>query len=396
MNAAVVPTVHSLRRRLTLWAGAAFVVVGLLAVSISALVANSSVSVPAGSVLGQGPPVSATGTATANPLVIGSLVSLAALLVAGPLLGWVLSGRLLRPLSTLTEEARQISSTNLHRRLEIGAVDNELARLATTLNDLFARLDAAFASQRRFVANAAHELRTPIAAERMLLQVVLADPEADVEQLRAAAYEALAMGRRQEHLLDALLTLASSERGNDASRPRERVDLAASAGVAVAERTAATAARGLTITTDLSPAGVMGDPVLLESLVGNLVENAVRHALTGGSVRIRTCEDVGVAVPAGGRGSGPRDDEDRYAMLSVENDGPLIPSSDVDRLLEPFQRLGRDRVPDGVGGSGLGLAIVRAVVDAHGGRLTVQSRPEGGLKVTVTFPMPAARPRGEP
>lgn len=391
MNAPVVPVTSSLRRRLALWSGVVFLAVGVVAVAVAALAARSSMSVPVGSLPGQGPVVPAPGTvADVRPLVVGSLVAVAALLVAGPLLGWLVAGRLLRPVRTLTEAAQQISATDLHRRLEVGAADHELARLARTLNDLFARLDAAFGAQRRFVANAAHELRTPLAAERTLLQVVLADPEADVEQLREAVQEALALGRRQEHLLDALLTLARGERGTDVTEP---VDLAELAGGAVAERAAAAAARGLLVSTELTPAGVVGDRVLLESLVGNLVENAVRHAIPGGSVWVRT--GTGTTVPGLAETDPTRTRgavaEDRCALLFVENDGPVIPPQEVGRLLEPFQRLGRDRVPHSAGGSGLGLAVARAVVNAHAGTLTARARTEGGLAVTVTLPLPADR-----
>jgi len=370
------PATTSLRRRLTLWTSAAFLAVGVLALAIAVLAARWSVSVPTGGQQGGGPVVPPPGTVgDARPLVVGFLVAVAALLVAGPLLSWLVAGRLLRPVRTLSEAAQQISATDLHRRLEIGVADHELTRLARTLNDLFARLDAAFEAQRRFVANAAHELRTPLAAERTLLQVVLADTEADVEQLREAVQEALDLGRRQEHLLDALLTLARGERGTDLA---ETVDLAELAGGAVAERAAAAAARGLVVTTELTPAGVVGDRVLLESLVGNLVENAVRHAVPGGSVWIRT---------------GLEDDpaEDRCAVLVVENDGTVIPPQEVGRLLEPFQRLGRDRVPQGAGGSGLGLAVARAVVNAHAGTLKARARSQGGLAVTVSLPLLADR-----
>jgi signal transduction histidine kinase len=296
------------------------------------------------------------------------LISLGITVAASLGLGWLLAGRLLRPLQAIVETARDISATNLSRRLRTGRRDDELSRLGQTLNDLFARLEASFESQRHFVANAAHELRTPLAAERTVLQVALADPEASVTTLRAACDEVLRLGQQQERLIDALLTLASSERGIERAEPFDLAEVAA-AGIRDLESGASCeSSASLTIGTSLGPASAEGDPRLAECLVANLAGNAIRHNVPGGWAEIET-------ATAGGR-----------AVVRVRNTGPVIPAAEVDRLFQPFQRFGDDRVRHGLGGGhGLGLAIVRAIADAHGAELIASPRPEGGLDITVSF-----------
>ena len=241
--------------------------------------------------------------------------------------GWLLAGRTLRPLRTITSSARAISASNLHQRLSLAGPSDEFAELGATLDELFGRLEALFEAQRRFVANASHELRTPLAAARTVLQVALADPAADPQALRSACQDALELGAQQERLIDALLTLATSERGIDEWQPF----------------------------------------ALAESLVANLVDNAMRHNLPGGEVTIATAILDGRAV------------------LSVSNTGRRIPPGDVERIFQPFQRLGSDRVRPS-GGHGLGLAIVRAIAGAHGATVAASARPEGGIDIEVSFP----------
>ena len=166
-------------------------------------------------------------------LLIGSLFALVLLAFASAVLGWFLAGRLLRPLRSITENAREISASNLHRRLDLAGPDDEFKELGLTLDDLFGRLEASFDAQRRFVANASHELRTPLAAERTVLQVALADPDANGDSLRAACQQVITLGEQQERLINALLTLASTESGVERS---ERCDLAAIAAAAVQAR----------------------------------------------------------------------------------------------------------------------------------------------------------------
>jgi len=295
--------------------------------------------------------------------VLAAVIFLVSVLIA-IVLGWLIAGRLLRPLRTITSTARDISATNLSRRLGLGRRDDEFAELGDTLDDLFGRLEASFESQRHFVASASHELRTPLAAERALLQVALADPGATAETLRATCQELLALGEQQERLIEALLTLASSERGTDT---REPVDLAELAWTVLADRRPEADRRGLEMTASLAPAPASGDPALAERLVANLVDNAIRHNRAGGWLRIST-------ATAGGR-----------AVLSVSNSGTVIPPGEVDRIIEPFQRLGTERVRHG-SGHGLGLAIVRAIAGVHGAALTVTARPDGGLAIDVSFP----------
>jgi signal transduction histidine kinase len=300
----------------------------------------------------------------------GGLLLLAILAVLALGAGWLLAGRIVRPLLAITSSARHISASNLHQRLQVSGPGDEFTELGETLDDLFARLEASFESQRRFVANASHELRTPLAAERTLLQVALADPGASTETLRSACREALALGEQQETLIGALLTLATSERGLER---RERFDLAGIARKVITDQEAAAGRRGIQIDAVLQPAAATGDPGLAESLVANLVDNAVRHNRPDGRVQ--------VSVTA----------SDGQAVLAVSNTGEPVPPAEVSRLFQPFQRLGADRVR-GAGGHGLGLAIVRAIADAHGAVLAAAPGPGGGLAVQVTFPPGNAEP----
>jgi len=342
----------SLRTRLALLYGGVFLVLALVVLAIPYLAVSETTHVGS-----TAPPVISHPGQNLLPQVTVVLVTLAIAVAASLGLGWLLAGRLLRPLRTIVATAQDISATNLSRRLRTGRRDDEFSRLGQTLNDLFTRLEASFESQRHFVANAAHELRTPLAAERTVLQVALGDPEASAETLRTACDEILRLGRQQEKLIDALLTLAGSERG--ISRP-EPFDLAV---------VAATVIQGVTIDARLAPAPAAGDPRLAESLVANLVGNAIRHNVPGGWAEIETGTAVGRAV------------------VRVTNSGPVIPPGELDRLFQPFQRLGDERVRHRRDdGHGLGLAIVHAIAVAHGADLTARPRPEGGLDITVSFP----------
>jgi signal transduction histidine kinase len=291
-------------------------------------------------------------------------VALAGVMVVLALVvGWLIAGRFLRPLRAIISSSAAISAGSLHRRLALSGPRDEFTELGQTLDDLFGRLEASFAAQRRFVANASHELRTPLAAGRTLLQVALADPDPDT--LRTACQEALELGEQQERLIGALLTLASSETGIEHWRP---IDLAEVAEQVILERRPEAERRGVAVRTALSAAPATGDVSLTGILVANLVDNAVRHNLPGGTV------DLATAITDG------------RAVLTVSNTGRLVPPGDVDRLFQPFQRLGSDRVGAGTDGHGLGLAIVRAVAAAHGADLAATARPEGGLDITVSFP----------
>jgi signal transduction histidine kinase len=283
--------------------------------------------------------------------------------------GWLLAGRVLRPLSTITAAARRISASSLHERLALHGPDDELKELGDTLDNLFARLEASFDAQRRFAANASHELRTPLTRERTLLQVTLGDPASTTATWQAVSRELLASNAEQERLIEALLMLASSEAGPG---EREPLDLAAITRQALDTARPAITGRGLKVRADTEPAVLDGDPLLVQQLVTNLIDNAVRHNIPGGEIQVGTAT------------SGD------HAVVSVTNSGPVIPSAEVDRLFQPFQRLGA-RPARRDGGHGLGLSIVRAIAAAHGATIAARARPEGGLALDVTFPPPSGQ-----
>jgi signal transduction histidine kinase len=307
-------------------------------------------------------------------IVIISAIALSAIAVAAAAIGWIIAGRVLRPLRTINAAARRISASSLHERLALNGPDDELKELANTLDNLFARLEASFDAQRRFAANASHELRTPLTRERTLLQVTLADPASTTGTWRAVSRELLASNAEQERLIEALLTLASSEAGPSECEP---LDLAVITSEALAVPRPAIGHLGLHVHTDIQPAILDGDPLLVQQLVMNLIDNAVRHNIPGGDVQVSTGTSGG------------------HAVLSVTNSGPVIPPAEVDRLFQPFQRLG-PRPARRDGGHGLGLSIVRAIATAHAATITAQPRPGGGLATDVTFFSPTPGPRNAP
>jgi signal transduction histidine kinase len=308
-------------------------------------------------------------------LLIVSGIALAVIAVAAAAIGWLIAGRVLRPLRTITAAARRISASSLNERLALQGPDDELKELADTLDNLFARLEASFDAQRRFAASASHELRTPLTRERTLLQVTLADPAATTDTWQAVSQDLLASNAEQERLIEAMLTLASSEAGP--GEP-ESVDLAAITSEALAAARPAISRLGLNVRADIQPAILDGDPLLVQQLAANLIDNAVRHNIPGGDVQVATGTS-----PAG-------------AVLSVTSSGQVIPAAEVDRLFQPFQRLG-PRPAHRDGGHGLGLSIIRAIATAHAAAITAQPRSGGGLAIDVTFPpTPATAPRVAP
>ncbi len=352
----------TLRTQLTLLYAGAFFASGAALLTIPIL--QTKQTVPAGSPGGAGPSAPQGTDLHLHQLLTASAVGLAVMVVISLVLGWLIAGRFLRPLRTITATARDISATNLHRRLSLSGRDDEFKELAETLDDLFERLQTSFESQRHFVANASHELRTPLTAERTLLQVALADPDATAETLRSTCQDALALGEQQERLIEALLTLASSERGIER---REPFDLADIAGTVVLARHQEAQRRGLHVDTALATAPAAGDPNLVASLVANLVDNALRHNAAGGRIEIATTTTAG------------------QASITVKNTGTVVPPGEVERLFQPFQQLGSQRIRH-TDGHGLGLAIVRAIASAHGATLIPRARPEGGLDIEVSFP----------
>jgi signal transduction histidine kinase len=321
-------------------------------------------TVPTGSALPTGGSIASQRPgADLHQVLIYSGVALAAMAVLSLPLGWLVAGRVLRPFRTIMTTARDISANNLHERLGLDGPYDEFIELGETLDDLFGRLEASFESQRHFVANASHELRTPLTAERALLQVALADPDATAETFRSTCEELLALGDQQERLIEALLTLASSERGVEQWEP---FNLAEVAQKIVLVRRHEAQRRGIHVDATFTAAPAAGDPSLVESLVANLVDNALRHNVAGGRVEISTTTEAG------------------RATISVSNTGTMIPLDDVDRLFQPFQRLGNERIRH-ADGHGLGLAIVGAIASAHDATLTAGPRPDGGLDIEVSF-----------
>ena len=299
-----------------------------------------------------------------HTLAAQSGIALAVMAGVALALGWLVAGRVLRPVRTITATARRISATSLHERLAVAGPDDEFSELAVTLNDLLARLEASFTAQRHFVANASHELRTPLTLDRTLLQVALRNPATTSEQWRATSQELLESGIHQERLLEALLTLASSETGITGRQP---ADLSRAAAASLRAARPEAARQQLGVETSLCPAPVLGDPHLIERLAVNLVDNAVRHNVVGGTVRLTTGQ------------------QDGRAVITVANTGPLIPPAQTGRLFRPFERLAASRASHD-NGHGLGLSIVAAIADAHGATIDARAQPEGGLRVRVSFP----------
>ncbi|HZC12591.1 MAG TPA: HAMP domain-containing sensor histidine kinase, partial [Thermoleophilaceae bacterium] len=287
-------------------------------------------------------------------------------LVLAAAIGWIVAGRVLAPLKRITGTAQRVSEEHLGERIPVTGPHDELRELGETLNSMLDRLADSFDTQRRFVANASHELRSPLTVIRSEAEVALANPQPDLDELRGMAESVVQASRRTEALLASLLILARSQRGLLQSEP---VDLAAVVGKAADAARQTAGHESVQLTTELAPAPVEGDAGLLERLAANLLENGVRYNRPGGFVDVRTRAGVGTVE------------------LRVENSGPPVEPEAAARLAEPFERLGRDA--DGRG-AGLGLSIVRAVSEAHGGTLSIEPRRGGGLVVAVRLP------RGEP
>lgn len=284
-------------------------------------------------------------------------------------LGWLAAGRALAPLRDIARTAGRVSDESLGERVEPTGPRDEVRQVADAFDAMLDRLEESVDAQRRFVANASHELRRPLSVIRAEADVTLADPGASAAELRAMGQAVLEATDRTDALLDGLLVLARSRRGGLA---RDPVDLALVTQRAAAAVARDAAARAITVHVRASRALAAGDEALLDRLVSNLLENAVRHNVHGGRADI----EVGA--------------DGADALLVVRNTGPRLEAGDIDRLCEPFERLGSRS-----GGAGLGLSIVRAVAEAHGGNLVLRAQEGGGLEALVRLPA-TARSSGAP
>ena len=361
---------RSVRLRLTALYGGLFLVSGAGLLALTYLLvegATAGASVTASTGLALTPSGERAMTATSHSielhqLVVQSGIALAIMTAVSAALGWLVAGRVLAPLRTMTAATRRISDENLHERLAMRGPRDELTELADTIDELLARLEAAFDAQRRFVANASHELRTPLAMMRTSLDVAIAKPEpipAAVQALDVKLREGLGQADR---LVESFLVLARAQHG--ARDDRGAVSLARLVDLALHDRALAIAEKGIDVHTSLAPVSVTGNATLLSRMVENLIENAVRHNEPGGFITV-----VGEI-----RGDAAR--------LVVENGGPRLDEASVGRLGRPFGRLAADRTgsADGVG---LGLSIVAAVASAHGGALELHARSDGGLRAEI-------------
>ncbi|MGB3440993.1 MAG: HAMP domain-containing sensor histidine kinase [Actinophytocola sp.] len=363
-----------LRARITLLATGLVTVVAALLLWLAWILAGDSVSAPS---LPEGTTVVVGGTrvraeqlaevlrdAARFRVLVAGAIAFVCVVVATALLAWTFTGRVLKPLRDVTGSARRLSAESLGERIALRGPRDEVAELADTFDAMLDRLQATFSAQRQFVANASHELRTPLSVIRTELDVTLADPDADADELRRMAGVVRDATLRAGQLVDALLLLARTD--GMGLGVVERVDLATVVGSAWQAVRAEAERRGLRTSFACAAAPSAGDPALLERVAGNLLENAVRHNVDGGWLDVRT-----VAGPS-------------WVTLRVSSSGAAVDPERVEELFESFRRGGVDRTAHS--GTGLGLAIVRAVVKAHHGTASAEAVAGGGLTVTVHLP----------
>jgi two-component system sensor histidine kinase VanS len=286
-------------------------------------------------------------------------IVMAFLLVFGLLGGWILAGRMLAPLTRITDATRVAANGSLSHRIELEGRQDEFRELADSFDTMLARLEAHVAEQQRFAANASHELRTPLAITQTLLDVARKDPNGDTGELVDRLH---AVNSRAIDLTEALLLLS---RADQRSFSREHVDLSLVAEEATETLLPLAEKRGVTVETSADAAHTIGSHALLLQLATNLVHNAIVHNLRQqGSVWVTTSV------------------RPNRAALTVENTGEHLAPEVVATLAEPFQR-GTERIHTDHAGVGLGLAIVKSITQAHDGTLTLAPRPDGGLRATV-------------
>ncbi len=374
------PTV---RWRLTLLYSFLFVICGAALLAITYwLFANFAYSPPKPGIGPGGTPLNPTSLRIATAMSVQrsiglhrlqlySGVALAFMAFVSGVLGWVVAGRVLAPLRTITATAERISDTNLHERIAMGGPRDELRLLADTIDRLLARLEAAFEAQRRFVANASHELRTPLAMMRTTLDVAIAKPGGVPPQTRELDAELRVDLDHADRLLESFLTLAHAQNGR--LDGHNQVALEPLITVALTARADQIAAKQLTVETQLDPVEVAGSATLLGRMIENVIENAVRHNQPGGSIEL-------TLTPMG----------EQRARVMIDSSGPMLDQDAVAQLAQPFKRLSQDRTGS-QNGHGLGLSIVAAVAAAHEGSLDLHARAEGGLRVQITLPAAAIR-----
>jgi signal transduction histidine kinase len=308
-----------------------------------------------------------------HQLLVSSGIALLITAVLSIAMGWLVAGRVLRPLRTITAATQRISEQNLHERLAVAGPADELKQLGDTIDDLLARLETAFDAQRRFVANASHELRTPLTMMRTALDVATRKPDPPVPGVTILAGKIRVGLDKADRLVESFLTLARAQHGGAARRSTVALDKLAT--TIVADHSVAISDMRLTVDQDHHDAPVPGSEALLTHLIGNLIDNAIRHNQPGGWIRVATATGTGTDT----------------ARLVVENSGPVVDPGRVSELAQPFRRAVPDRTGTNGTGVGLGLSIVAAIVATHDGSLDLHARPHGGLRVTVTLPL-AARP----
>ncbi len=385
---------RTVRLRLTALYGAFFLVSGAVLLAISGGLVSARSSTQAVRTQSPGVPGSALAQARAqirqlrmqllneqamapgglsHTLLIAGAIALGIMTVVAMVLGWVIAGRALRPLREITAATQRISADSLDERLALAGPRDELTELAGTIDGLLARLEYAFAAQRRFVANASHELRTPLTTMRASVDVAVAKPGPVPPQTMALAGRLRAELDRVDGLLDGFLALARAQHGDLPGRTALSLDCVVSASLAA--RADAIAARKLTVrhATGSDGAWVDGSPALLCRMADNVIDNAIGHNADGGWVSVSTGADVAAA------------------RLVVESGGQVLDQAQVDGLTQPFRRLGADRTGSDRG-AGLGLSIVAAIAEAHGGTLRLTARPEGGLRVAIGLPLAKAAP----
>jgi signal transduction histidine kinase len=300
---------------------------------------------------------------TLSALKHASVIGLGVLTITAVGLGWLVAGRALSPVRSITEAARRASELQLGQRLAFTGPDDEFKQLADTFDVMLERLDAAFTSQKRFVANAAHELRTPLTVIRTAIDVTLSKPARTPDQLEAMAARVKRSVEQAEATIEALLTLATSELGPAA---QEEIDLATAVEDVLDAASAAIDQRAITVDAALECSLAQGDRILLERMIANLIENAVRHNHQGGWIGICTTQRAGSAV------------------FEIANTGPSVPAEQIPILFEPFARA-KQRV-DHSDGVGLGLSIASAIACAHSAEIIAHPRPGGGLQLSIAIP----------